>query len=169
MNVFDIIIGLLLLWALYKGYKEGVVVQLGGIVGVLIGAFFAFRFGGVVGRWLGLDDTMGSVVGFIAVIVLVVIAIAIAGRLLKGLFNIAGLGVFDQLGGAILSMLKVGLIISVLLCGFEVINRQTNFVKQSSIDKSFFYRPVRAMATYAFPYVDFIKKKINEIPNEQSK
>lgn len=162
MNIFDIIIGIILLWALYKGYNEGVVVQLGGIVGVLIGAFFAFKYGSKVGHWFGLEQTTASVVGFIAVLLLVVIAIAIVGRLLKGLFKVAGLGVFDQIGGALLSMLKVGLIISVILCALEAVNDKTRFINQKTIDKSALYKPVRMIATYAFPYVDFIKKTIND-------
>lgn len=166
MNFFDIIIGLLLIWALVKGYKEGIVVQLGGIIGVVIGVFFAFKYGSAVSNFFGMHDTMATVVGFIIVLLAVMITIGIVGWMLRGLFKLVGLGIFDQIGGAVLSMLKAGLVISVLLAGLEALNANSHFISQSSIDRSTLYKPVRMISKYAFPYVDFIKQKISEIPHE---
>ena len=49
MNGFDIILGIPLLYAAYRGFREGIIVQLGGIAGLFIGVYFAFRHSSAVG------------------------------------------------------------------------------------------------------------------------
>ena len=55
MSWLDVVIAVPLLWALYKGYTEGVILQLGGIVGLLIGVWLAFRYGRTLGLMLKLE------------------------------------------------------------------------------------------------------------------
>ena len=63
----------------------------------------------------------GQAAGFLIVFGLVLVALALLGRLMRGLFKFAGLGLFDQLGGAALGIVKVALLVSVLLGAYESI------------------------------------------------
>ena len=60
MNGFDIILGIPLLYAAYRGFREGIIVQLGGIAGLFIGVYFAFRHSSAVGQWLHTDPPFFS-------------------------------------------------------------------------------------------------------------
>ena len=168
MNWLDAVIALPLLWALYKGYTEGIILQLGGIAGLLVGVWLAFRYGRALGLAMKLDPSLASVVGFVVIVVGVLIVIALLGRLARGLFRIAGLGMFDMAGGVVLGGLKMALILSVLLCGFDYLNDRHGWVSKETIDRSKLYVPVKGMSAYVFPYVDFVQDKLLDISPDEA-
>jgi membrane protein required for colicin V production len=160
MNILDIILLIFLLWAVYQGFKDGVVVQLAGLAGLFIGIYLAFRYSGTVAAWLHIDEKWATIAGFAIVLVLVFIAIAVIGRLLRGVCRFAGLAVLDKVGGIIVSVLKTGLILGLLLYGFGWLNDNQKWVKQEKLDRSVLYEPLIKVAETAFPYVDFVKDKL---------
>lgn len=170
MSWLDVVIALPLLWALYKGYTEGIILQLGGIAGLLIGVWLAFRYGRTLGLAMKLDPSLAGVVGFVVIVVGVLIAIGLLGRLARGLFRIAGLGMFDSVGGVVLGGVKMALILSVLLCGFDYLNDQHGWLSQETVGRSRLYEPVRGVSAYVFPYVDFVQDKLLEtLPDDSPK
>lgn len=98
MTVFDIVCGLLLAVGAWKGWRDGIIVQLSGILGLLVGVYLAYRYSIPASRWLGSEGMTGQAAGFLIVFGLVLVALALLGRLMRGLFKFAGLGLFDQLG-----------------------------------------------------------------------
>lgn len=162
MNIFDIIIGIILLWALYKGYRQGIAIQLAGLAGIVLGVYLAFKFSESVSTWLSLDASYGRIVAFMCILVVTIILLALVGQLIKGLFNMVGLSIVDHLFGAILSVLKIALILGALLCALDTLNDNLKFINQSKIDSSVLYAPVRSTAKFIFPYMDFLK---DQLPN----
>ena len=159
MNVIDIILIIPLLWSIYKGFRDGIAVQLGGVAGLFIGIYLAFRFGPAVGELLKIDPEFAPAAGFAIIVVAVIIAIAIIGRIMRKLFRFAGLGVLDQIGGALLSLLKVGLIVGLLAYGFNHINRSQQWVKQARLDNSLLFNTLSKAAATTFPYINSAKDK----------
>jgi len=160
MNGFDIIAGIPLLYAAYKGFRSGVVVQLCGIVGLLCGVYFAFRYGARVGGWLHAGEEVATAAGFVVVVLAVVLALAVLGRLIRGVFRFAGLGVFDAAGGAVFGVLKMLLVLGALLCAFETLNRTTGWVESDRYEKAVLYRPIRGTSERLFPYLRGMKDKM---------
>ncbi len=165
MNGLDVILGLPLLYALYTGFKEGVIVQLGGIAGLVLGVWFAFRYGTALGSWLGIDPEYATAAGFLLIVLGVLLVIALFSRLLRGMFHIAGLGTLDRIGGVVLSVAKTALILSILLSGFDALNRQAGWVKQESIDRSILYRPIDDVSDLVFPYLVDLKDRVYDANN----
>ena len=168
MSWLDVVIAVPLLWALYKGYTEGVILQLGGIVGLLIGVWLAFRYGRTLGLMLKLEPSLAAVVGFIVIVAGVLIVIGLVGRLARGLFKITGLGMYAPVGGVVLGGLKMALILSVLLCGFDYLNNRHGWVSKEAIGRSKLYVPVKGMSAYVFPYVDFVQDKLLDISPDEA-
>ena len=160
MNGFDIIAGIPLLYAAYKGFRSGIVVQLCGIVGLLCGVYFAFRYGARVGEWLHAGEQVATAAGFVVVVLAVVLALAVAGRLIRGVFRFAGLGVFDAVGGAVFGVLKMMLVLGALLYAFETLNRATGWVESDRYEKAVLYRPVRGTSDLLFPYLREMKGRM---------
>lgn len=160
MNVFDIILVVPLLWALYSGFRNGIFVQLGGIAGLVIGIYLAIRLGRPLGNLLGIDPSVAGVAGFIIIMVLVIIGIAVIGRLLRGVFRFAGLGVLDRIGGAALSLVKVTLIVGLLLTGFAHLNRNWEWVDEQKLESSLLYKPLTGSVKLVFPYANLVKEKL---------
>ena len=157
MSIIDIIIVIILLWAMYSGFKRGFIMQVTGIAGVIAGILLGFLFGRMVGGWLDLTGDTARVIGFIIVVVLTLIVCAILGRLLGGLVKLTGLGMLDTVGGMLLSALKTLLILSVLLVCFDIANNQWRMVGRSRLDRSKLYLPVMKISQSIFPVVDNVR------------
>ena len=160
MSALDILIAVPLLWAIYRGFTDGIIVQLGGLAGLFLGVWLAFRYGERLGLWLGVEPSMAMAAGFILIVVLALIAIALLGRLLRGLCKIAGLGILDHAGGVLFGLLKMSLILGLLLSGFAKLNDREHWVSSEKLAESILYRPMLSVASYAFPYVTFVKEKL---------
>lgn len=170
MNILDIIALVLLLWAVYSGFRDGIVVQLGGLAGLFIGIYLAFRYGATAGRWFGIDDQWATIAGFAIIVILVLVGISLIGRALRGVFRFAGLSVLDKIGGILVSVVKVGLILGLLLYSFDWANQRTHWVSHDKLAGSKVYRPLIDVASMAFPYIDFVKDKLfSDGTGEQSR
>ena len=160
MSIIDIIIVIPIFWAMYVGFKKGLVVQLTGIVGVIIGIWLGFRFGCLVGGWLELTGETAMVTGFIIIVIATLIVCAIFGRLLGNLIKITGLGMLDTVGGVLISTLKMLLILSVLVVCFDIANAQWRLVKRSHIEHSRLYTPMMKISQAVFPVVDNVRSSL---------
>ena len=168
MNILDIIVLILLIWAIYNGFRDGIVVQLGGLAGLFIGIYLAFRYGTTVGHWFGIDDQWATIAGFAIIVILVLVGISLIGRALRGVFRFAGLSVLDKIGGIIVSVVKIGLILGLLFYSFDWANQRTHWISQDKLAASKVYRPLIDAASLAFPYIDFVKDKLfSDDNNEQ--
>ncbi len=166
MNIIlDIILAIPLVWALWAGFRSGVIVQVGGIAGLLLGVWLAFRYGAQVGAWINIDETADNVIGFILIVVATILVVAVIGRLLKGVFRFAGLAVLDRFGGAVLSLLKVALILGLLLWAFGGMSRSLGWEKGQKVEKAWLYEPLTAVAEFTFPYMERVKDRL--LPGEE--
>ncbi|MDR0510517.1 MAG: CvpA family protein [Rikenellaceae bacterium] len=159
MNAFDILIGLLIVWAIVVGLRRGFVRQLCGIAGVVLGVWLAFRFGATVGEWLSGSGQGAKIAGFVTVVVVTMIAGATLGWLLSRLVRISGLGMLDRLGGALLSTAKMLLAVSALLVCFEAVDSRWELVKPETKGNSTLYRPVMKLSCAIFPAAERARKK----------
>ncbi|MCL2561456.1 MAG: CvpA family protein [Rikenellaceae bacterium] len=166
MNIFlDIILAVPLVWAVWAGFRNGIVVQLGGIAGLFAGVWLAVRYGSAVGAWFGIDPAADPIIGFIVILVVVVLFIGVMGRLLKGVFRFAGLAALDRFGGAALSLVKAALILGLLLYAFGQLNRTQHWVEQERLEDSRLYIPLVAVAKFTFPYVAMLKNTLVCFPH----
>ena len=160
MTVLDIILIAALVWAVYNGAKKGFFVQLGGIVGVVIGIWLAFRFSDRVGVWLGIEGGIAWYVGFALIVLVCIAALGILGWLSGKVFHLVGLGILNRLGGIILSLAKTVLILGALLMAFQAINRHANIVNNRQFEQSMLCGPIVRTTNTALP---FLKKTIHSI------
>ena len=158
--IIDIILVIPIIWAIFQGYKQGVWVQLGGIVGVVLGTWIGFHFGEKIGEFFNLTGQMAYVAGFISAIVLVLLSVALISHLVKGIFRVSGLSMIDHIGGVILSLFKVVLILSLLVALFSELNSRYGWVEAKYIDNSTLYAPMQNTSDMVFPFAKSIKDRL---------
>mgnify|MGYP001514390090 FL=1 len=95
MNTIDLIVCLMLVLAVWNGWRQGFVMQVCSLAGIIAGIWVASRYGAEVGAWLKLDETISAAGGFVVVLLAVVLLVAIAGRLVRKLCHFAGFGIAD--------------------------------------------------------------------------
>ena len=151
MNTLDLIVCLVLALAVWNGWRQGFVVQICSLAGIVAGIWIAARFGAQVGGWLRLDDEVAAAGGFVTVLVAVILVVAIAGRVVRKVFHFAGLGVADTLLGIAVSVLKYLLVLSVLFSVFDTLNADYSLVGRRTIDRSKSYGPVLRISQWLLP------------------
>ena len=132
--------------AVWNGWRQGFVVQICSLAGIVAGIWIAARFGAQVGGWLRLDDEVAAAGGFVTVLVAVILVVAIAGRVVRKVFHFAGLGVADTLLGIAVSVLKYLLVLT--------------------IERSKSYKPVRWLSESIFPFLEWVGERV---PRQEEK
>lgn len=153
LNWLDIVIFLLLLLAVWQGWRQGVITQILGLAALALGIFLAWRYGGAIGGWLGLEEMMARVVGFIVVLVVVIVGVVLIGRATRGLFRIVGLGVFDNLLGVVFSALKMALFVGLFMMVFEFFDPNGRVISEGVRGGSVMYGAVESVCNVVFPFI----------------
>ncbi|MEG1672428.1 MAG: CvpA family protein [Alistipes sp.] len=160
MNGIDFILYLVMAFAIWDGWRHGVILQLCSLAGLVAGIWLAGRYDARIGGWMGLEGAAASAAGFIVVLLSVLIAMAVVGHVLRKLFHLVGFGIPDNLLGVAVAVVKYALLASVLCAAFDRINQKYTLVEPSTIEKSHYFRPVERIADHIFPFIHFIGEQI---------
>ena len=156
MNAVDLIVCLVLALAVWNGWRQGFILQVCSLAGIVAGIWLAAQFGTQAGEWLRLDSGFAAAGGFVAVLVAVILVVAIAGRLVRKLFHFAGFGIADTLLGIAVSVLKYLLVLSVLFSAFDDLNEDYTLAGLETIEKSKSYKPVMHLSEAVFPFLEWV-------------
>jgi membrane protein required for colicin V production len=137
--MIDILFAVILIIAVIKGLRKGLVVALFSIVAFIIGLAAAIKLSAVVAVYLQKNISVPShwlpVLSFIIVFIVVVVLVNLGGKLVEKTFEMAFLGWFNRIGGAVFYVMLYTIIFSIFLFYAEKIN----LVKQEMISSSVMY------------------------------
>ena len=97
------------------------------------------------------DEKYINIVAFAITFVVIVLAIALAGKALTKLADFAALGIINKLLGGVFGGLKIGVILSVILMVFSNLNKTIPFASEEDLESSILYEPVKSLAPMIFP------------------
>jgi membrane protein required for colicin V production len=160
MNVLDIILAILLVVGAVNGFRKGIISQLCGLAGVLLGVWLGFKFGDRLGVWLGVE--IGEIASFVIIFIGAVLLATLAGRISAAILRATGLGILNRLGGMALSLVEYVLICSLLLGLFQKVNNATGWVEPKVVEESVLVEPVMKVSEFVFPYLVELKDAIVE-------
>ncbi len=157
MNFLDIVLGLLLLWGLWKGLKNGLFVEIASIVALIAGIYGAIHFSYITGDYLSgkmdWDERYISITAFIITFILIVVLVHTAGKFLTKIADFAMLGLLNKISGALFGALKVAVILGALLIFFDRITENIGLVDEELKKESALYQPVKDLGAFVFDYV----------------
>ncbi|MCT4646940.1 MAG: CvpA family protein [Carboxylicivirga sp.] len=167
LNYFDIIIGILLILAIVKGFKNGLVIELASLAALVLGLYGAIKFSSITESYL-VEHIHSSHIGLIAFIVtfaLIVVGVHLLARVVDKLVKAIALGIVNRVLGALFSLLKYAFILSVILAIVDGFERNFNIIPQEQKEKSILYEPLSAIAPTIFPYLQFdkVKEKVGDV------
>ena len=152
MNGIDIIAIAALAWAVFNGWRRGMIFQIGTLAGIIVGFWVAGHYGAQVGHALRIPDEFATAGGFALLLVGVMIAVAIVARLLRKVFSFAGLGALDITLGILFSCIKMLVILSAAFWIFQLINgHEHRFVAAETLASSKLYGPILGIADWFIP------------------
>src|SRR5690606_16214148 len=113
MNIIDIILLVFLLFGFIRGFIKGFFVELASLVGLIAGIYgalhFSYIFVDLLEGWISWEKKYIELSAFGITFILIVVAVALLGKLLTKISNIIALGLVNKFLGALFGLLKTGL------------------------------------------------------------
>ena len=168
MSFIDIVLGILLIWGLYKGLKNGLFVELASLVALIAGIYGSIHFSYIASDYLSenmdWNDRYIKIASFLITFIAIVLIVNLAGKFLTKIADFAMLGLLNKIAGAIFGALKVAVILGALLIFFEKATSSFNFVNEETQTDSILYKPIRDIGDFVFSTV--LKEKSNTTSEE---
>lgn len=172
-NWIDVIISIILIWSLIKGFRKGFIIELASLLALVLGIFGAIKFSDFVAGYLtenvNLPEDYTPLIAFALTFIVIVIGVHFLARLIQGFVKMIALNFFNRLAGGIFSILKSLLILSFILFFVESIDQKTKVIPKKLKQNSFFYYPLSELAFDLLPkitnsdYFDYLKNEFYEI------
>lgn len=126
MSSIDIVIVIFILFGVYAGYREGFLLELFSLLGILLGVLGGFKLMGwamvLLSDKFNVDKKVLPYIAFAVVFIGIVIAVSLLGKMLKLSVNKSVLGKVDQVAGAGLGLIKTIFMLSVTLWILEALD-----------------------------------------------
>ncbi|WP_273568404.1 CvpA family protein [Maribacter halichondriae] len=157
MSFLDIILGLLLLYGLYKGLKNGLFVEIASIIALIAGIYGAIHFSYYAGDYLSenmqWEERYINIAAFIITFAAIVLIVHVAGKFLTKIADFAMLGLLNKIAGGIFGVVKVAVILGAILVFFDRVNSSAGMVKDETMQNSVLYEPVKEVGAFVFDAV----------------
>ena len=135
----DILVIILLIFAIYKGLRNGLVVAIFSFLAFVIGLAAALKLSTVVAEYLGNSTSISQrwlpVLAFAIVFLIVVFLVRLGAKAIEGMLRLVMLGWLNKIGGLIFYVLLYLFIFSVILFYAE----QLHILKPETLDASATY------------------------------
>lgn len=156
MNWLDIVLAIPLLWFMYKGFRNGLIIELASLAALVLGIFIALHFSFYAKEFLidnfDIADNYLNIIAFAITFIIVAVLVYLVGKIIHKLISIVALGFLNRLAGGIFGLLKAALVLSVILYflnGFD-----SSLIKAEVRENSFLYEPVESIVPMIIPRID---------------
>jgi membrane protein required for colicin V production len=157
MNYLDFIIAALVIIGAVSGYKKGLIHQLASLAALILGIFLAVKFSKLASPFImnhfTSSENVAKVSAFIAIFILVVVAVLLLGKFLHKTFEDVELGLINKICGCIFSIAKTIFILSAIMVLLRLSIIHLHWPDPEDTERSALYKPVEAMAPAIFPYL----------------
>ncbi len=164
MNYFDIVIGIILLIAIIKGLKNGLIIEFASLAALVLGVLGAIKFSDLTEGWLLQHFTNNyiGIISFLVTFAIIVVAVHLVAKVVDKLVQAVALGLINRIFGAAFSFVKYGFILSILIAIFTSFDKTFNLIPEETKENSIIYEPLSDFAPRVFPYLNFDKDKIKD-------
>lgn len=156
MNIFDIVFLVIFIWAAYKGFSKGLIIQAASLAALLLGIIGAIKFSGytafVLTKKFNVTGEYLQLTAFAITFVIIVIAVHLVARLTEKFVKAVALDFVNRILGLLFSTIKIAFIVSIVLVIINTIDYKTPFLPKDSVNKSLLYKPLSSLAPMLFPF-----------------
>lgn len=147
--LIDVVFLVLMLLAVFKGLRNGLIVALFSLIGFIVGLAIAVKFSALAAEHIrhtvNIAERWLPLVAFVVVFVGVLLLVRLGARALQGVIEVAMLGWLNRLGGVLFYALLYIFIFSIVLFYFT----QTHFINAEA-----------AQASVTYPYIEPLGPKV---------
>ena len=170
MMILDLIFLAIFIYAAYRGYKKGFLLQAATLAILILGIFGAVKFSGNVSALImektGANGEYLPVLSFAITFILIVVCIHFLTRVIEKLLDRIALTFLNRIVGILFNLIKYAFIISAVLVIIDTINRKANIFPEEKLNQSRLYHPLSSLAPALFPYLTFEFTHPQDAPDE---
>ena len=145
VNYIDVIILLPLVYGAYKGFSQGLIIEMSTLFALVLGVFISLRYAVNVENFLKdfvvLPESYAYYIAFAVTFLLVIIVMHLLGKLLTKLIDMVSLGLFNKLFGIVLGVLKAAIVVCVVLFIVNALDVRYDFISAKTKSDSLLYKP----------------------------
>ena len=177
MNYLDIIILISLLYSLVKGFFNGLIKEIIGLLGLIIGVYIAINFSSylhprVTDFFKGYAQFV-PIISFATLFIVSILAIRLLGYFLDKITKVLALGIISKILGAVFGALKVLVIFSFLM--FFI--KEYKLIDSKTQDQAVLLDPIEDLAEIITPklnkhkntFLEKVEKKTEEVKKKIDK
>lgn len=141
MNILDILIGIPLIYAIYKGFTKGFIYEIATLLALILGVYGAIHFSDftaeVIQDTFKYESQYMEYISFIVTFIVIVIGINLIGRVMDKTVEAVALGFVNRLLGLAFGLLKGVLILSIVIHLLNYVNDRFSFISEEKKKKVF--------------------------------
>lgn len=177
MNYIDLLIIVILVVGVARGFIDGFIKEFASLLALILGIWGAIKFSSLMAAKLyDYFDMKGNYVGIIAFIItfiIIVIIVHFVGVVVDKFAETISLGFLNRILGLAFGLIKNVLILSVFLVILNAIDAKHHFLPKEAVANSRLYTPIADIAPALFPIIgegtfdrsfDRFKKKPEDTP-----
>ena len=158
MNILDILIGIPLIYAIYKGFTKGFIYEVATLIALILGVYGAIHFSDftaeVIQDTFDYESQYMEYISFIVTFIVIVIGVNLIGRVIDKVVEAVALGFVNRLLGLAFGLLKGILILSIVVHLLNYVNDKFNFISQEKKKESLLYEPMTDISDKIFDFFD---------------
>ena len=158
MEMIDIVLSVILILGIFKGFRNGFFVELASLVSILLGIYVAIRLSFITKSYLekevSWDPKTIQVAAFALTFIAVVIVVSCLAKAFTTIANFASLGLLNNVLGALLGVFRMILVLSIVLNLFQKIKFEKRFLSKENKEKSTLYPIVQEVSKNIYPSIE---------------
>ncbi len=155
MNYLDIVLGIILLIGLWKGFSNGLFKELASLIAIVAAIYGATHFSNyaatIITNNVNIDPKYVQLLAFATTFIIIIIGISLLGKILTKIADTAALGFLNKLAGGIFGAVKLAFIVSAIWMFIKPINNGLQIIKDETIQSSILFDKVEAVAPAILP------------------
>lgn len=157
MNLIDLLIIAPLVYAGYKGFKRGFIIEVFTFLALIVGIYAGIHFSDYCAEFLknkfSWNSTYLPVVSFTITFLLVGAMIYFAGKTVEQMIKVVHLTPLNKFFGVLFAVVKMAYFVSVIIVIVESYDEKSHFLPAEKKEESLLYKPVKKLSETTIPGV----------------
>lgn len=157
MNFIDILFLIPIGYGIYKGFKNGFIIEICTLLALLVGIYAGIHFSDGTANLLKTSWNIHSeylpVISFTLTFLVVGAMVFFGGKMLEKVVDVANLTPLNKFLGVLFGLIKVLYLLSVFTVLLESYDEKGDFIKEETKAESMLYEPVKNISLTTIPRI----------------
>lgn len=170
MNAIDIIFLIVLVWAIWTGFKKGFIIELFTFLALFLGLYAGIHFSDYVATLIAgekeVESSYTSTIAFTITFLAVGAMVYFGGKAFEKVIKVVQLSLLNKLLGSFFGLVKGIFLIGAAVMIFDSIDEKNDFIDQDTKDDSLLYYPLSNFVKFCIPAFEestlFLKEALKD-------